>query len=155
MPVNKINGVLLIRILLLVSFILPGYKSKSQIDSYIGPYTGANKDGYLQPVASVLTSAFNVGQVMHTRIDSSFRVYFHIIGTASFILSDKLKYFNAVTPDGFLPAQSVSAPTLLGPRESKTVAGINGRHILFQRVWVWNFYPWLFRSLLWLMEELN
>lgn len=107
-------------------FILSCLPIHAQIDSYVGAYTGTNKDGYLQPVASVLTSAFNTGQVTHTRIDSNFRVYFHIIGTASFILSDKLKYFNASTPSGFLPSQTASVPTLLGPRQSKTVQGING-----------------------------
>ncbi len=98
----------------------------AQIDSYIGSYTGNNKNGFLQPVASVLTAAFNTGQVTHTKIDSSFRVYFHLVGTASFILSDKLKYFNATSPENFLPSQIISAPTVLGPRQSTTVSGING-----------------------------
>ncbi|MDZ4708935.1 MAG: DUF6588 family protein [Saprospiraceae bacterium] len=119
------------RLILAVVFVLPALISKAQVDSYIGSYSGSNKNGYIQPIASVLTSAFNTGQVMHTRIDTNFRVYFHIIGTASFILSDKLKYFDATTPQGFLPVQIVSAPTLLGPRASKTVAGINGTAATF------------------------
>lgn len=103
----------------------------AQIDSYIGPYTGSNKDGYLRPVASLLTSAFNTGQVMHTGIDSNFRVYFHVVGTASFILSDQLKTFTASTPEGFLPSQSASVSTILGPRQSITVQGVNGTAYTF------------------------
>ncbi len=101
------------------------------IDSYIGSYSGENKNGYLQPVASVISSAFNTGQVTHTGLDSNFRVYFHLIGTASFILGDGLKYFEGTTPEGFLPSKSASVPTLLGPRESVTVQGINGTAYTF------------------------
>lgn len=119
------------KVFLAFSFILSGIVAMAQIDSYVGAYAGNNKDGYLQPVASVLTAAFNTGQVTHTRIDSQFRVYFHFIGTASFILSDKLKFFKGNTPDGFLPIQTTDAPSIIGPRESVTVQGVNGTAYTF------------------------
>lgn len=100
--------------------------TQAQIDSYVGAYNGVNKNGYLQPLASVLTSSFNTGQCTHTGIDSNFHIYFHLIGSSSILWGDKLKYFNAGTPADFEPAQTVSASTLLGPRKSITASGING-----------------------------
>ena len=110
----------------LLLFLVPGTYTIAQIDSYIGAYNGVNKNGYLQPVASVLTSSFNTGQITHAAIDSQFHIYFHLIGSSAFILGDKLNYFTASTPADFEPAQTISASTLLGPRISKTVQGING-----------------------------
>ncbi len=100
--------------------------SSAQVNTYIGAYSGVNKDGYLQPIANVLTSSFNTGIVQYSRIDSGFYFYFGIIGSASLVLSENLKFFDAVTPENFIPNAIVSAPTLLGPRNSVNYQGING-----------------------------
>ena len=97
-----------------------------QINSYIGSYSGTNKDGYLQPVASLLTANFNAGIIPSSEIDSTFHVYFRLIGTGSLIEGKQLTYFNAVTPDPFLPKSIVQVPTILGPRHSSNTIGQHG-----------------------------
>lgn len=114
--------------LILFLFLLATYVNGlfAQLNSYLGSYTGQNKDGFLQPVASLLTTSFNTGLVQYASIDSGFHFYFGLVGSASFVFGDHLKYFNATTPIGFSPQSTVKVPTLLGPRNSVNQAGTNG-----------------------------
>jgi hypothetical protein len=107
-------------------FIFFSFSIHAQINTFIGPYSGENKNGYLQPVASLLTASFNTGTVTASHIDSGFHVYFDIIGSASFVLADDLKYFEASAPAYFIPQSTTKASTLLGPGEVVNLQGVNG-----------------------------
>ncbi|MES2797242.1 MAG: DUF6588 family protein [Bacteroidota bacterium] len=113
--------------LLLVSFHLKAQK----LDTFIGNYKGGNANSFLQPVTDVLTSSFNTGTAHKTSIDSGFHVYFGVITTTSFILSDKLKYFESQTPENFTPTQTAKVSTVLGPSSITVVEGKNGTSYTF------------------------
>lgn len=111
------------RKLILIAFLVNVFELHAQVDNVIGAYSGKNRDGYLQPLANVLTSTLNTGTVHKTAIDSGFHVYLGVIATQSFILGDDLKYFQGTTPEQFQPKQEVTASTILGPNTITTVQG--------------------------------
>jgi hypothetical protein len=121
----------LLKSLSIIAFLLSNHAFSQSIDTVIGSYTGANATGYLQPLADVLTSSFNTGSVHKVGIDKGFHFYFGIIATNNFIVGDNLKVFTAQTPDNFLPSQTASVSTILGPASITTVAGTNGTSYSF------------------------
>lgn len=108
---------------LLVVTVHVGY---CQIDSYIGSYTGKNAENYFTPLADVLTSTFNAGSVSQTAVDSQFHIYIRLVGTSSFVIGDRLRYFTAITDENFSPELTAKTSTLLGPPSSTNVEGVNG-----------------------------
>ncbi len=102
-----------------------------KVDEIISSYTGANATGYLQPLADLLTSTFNTGHLHKTSIDSGFHLYLGITAFNATVFDDQSRYFTGVTEGIFAPAQQVRAPTILGPRETITVNGLNGTSYTF------------------------
>ena len=120
------------RLFILLPLFVFSYTSKAQsVDAVIGNYTGANANGFLQPLADVLTSSFNTGSVYKTSIENGFHLHFGIIATNAFILGNNLKYFDGQTPDNFQPMQTASVSTILGPANITTVEGKNGTSYSF------------------------
>ena len=120
-----------LRKLLLITLLLSVFQLHAQVDNLIGAYSGKNGEGFLQPLANVLTSSFNTGTVHKSAIDSGFHVYLGVIATQSFIFSDDLKYFKGTTPDFFQPMQEATASTILGPNQLTTVAGVKSTSYSF------------------------
>ena len=111
------------RKLFLITFLLSGFRVYAQVDNVVGVYNGKNAEGFLQPIANVLTSSFNTGTVHKTSIDSGFHAYLGIIVSQSFILNDNLKFFQATTEGYFDPMKQATASTILGPNKITTVEG--------------------------------
>lgn len=111
------------RKILLITLLLSVFQLHAQVDNFIGAYSGKNGEGFLQPLANVLTSSFNTGTVHKMAIDSGFHVYLGVIVTQSFFIGDDLKYFKGTTPDYFQPMQEATASTILGPNKIITVEG--------------------------------
>jgi hypothetical protein len=103
----------------------------AQVDNLIGAYSGKNGEGFLQPLANVLTSSFNTGTAHKTSIDSGFHVYLGVIATQSFIIGGDLKYFTGTTPDFFSPMQDATTSTIFGPNQITTVEGLKSTSYSF------------------------
>lgn len=118
-------------IILLLSTGLMFNASAQQVDEIISSYTGINANGYLQPLADVLTSTFNSGHIRKTSIDSGFHLYIGATGFATGINGDRLKYFTGTTDRNFSPEQSAQVSTIVGPAKYVSVNGANGTSYTF------------------------
>jgi hypothetical protein len=105
--------------------------SFAQIEDQLSSYTGANGEGYLQPLADAFEADLNDGlfhsahiPVMGLNVSLEFRVMAVMFG-------DDDRTFNAVTEGGFVPEQTVQAPTVVGSGDAKIVTGDGGTQFAF------------------------
>ncbi len=119
------------KILVIFAFLISHSAVCQKIDDIIGNYKGVNAEGFLQPLADVLTSTFNTGSAQKSSIDSGFHMYLGIVTTNSFIMTDNLRFFEGQTPPLFTPGQTATASTIIGPSQTTRVAGTNGTSYTF------------------------
>lgn len=95
----------------------------AQIADQLSAYTGANAEGYLQPLADAFGADLNSNWYCSAYIPVDgfhWGIEFPIMGV---IFSDDVATFTATTQDGFTPEQEVEAPTVVGDGGSITVDG--------------------------------
>lgn len=114
------------RFLICLILSMYGITLAGQIDSYIGSYTGVNAENYFTPLADVLVSTFNAGNISQTAVDSQLHFSIRLVGSSSFILGDRLRYFTATTGEDFTPELRVRTSTFIGPPSSTNAEGVNG-----------------------------
>ena len=103
----------------------------AQIEDQLSAYTGANAEGYLQPLSDAfgadLNSAwYHSGYVPEDGFHWSFEL--RVMGV---IFSDDAATFSATTESGFTPEQTVDAPTVVGSGNAVTVDGDSGTEFSF------------------------
>jgi hypothetical protein len=105
--------------------------SFAQIEDQLSSYTGANGEGYLQPLADAFGANLNDGlfhsaniPVLGVNVSLEFRVMAVLFG-------DDDRTFNAVTESGFMPEQTVQAPTVVGSGDAVIVDGAGGTRFAF------------------------
>lgn len=103
----------------------------AQVEEALSAYTGANAEGYMQPVADALGATLNGAFFYSAYIPSSGAHFSFEIAAMSVIFSDNEKTFQATTEGGFIPTQTVTAPTIIGSTDPVTVSGQGGTTFTF------------------------
>ncbi len=118
-------------VLCAVALAIAATPAAAQLEDNLSAYTGANAEGYLQP----LEEAF--GQTLNSNLFST-----AYVPRAGLRLRVELKAmsvffkngddtFMATTGEGFAPQQTVSAPTVVGSESSVAVNGQGGSQFVF------------------------
>jgi hypothetical protein len=110
-------------VLLTAAALLIAVPAGAQIADQLSAYTGANAEGYLQPLANAFGADLNSNWYHSAHIDVDgfhWSLEFPVMGV---IFSDDAATFEATTQDGFTPEQTVDAPTVIGDGGSITVDG--------------------------------
>ncbi len=110
-------------VLVAAAVLLTAPTAGAQIADQLSAYTGANAEGYLQPLADAFGADLNANwyHSAHIEVDGfHWGVEFPVMGV---IFSDDVATFEATTQDGFTPEQTVDAPTVIGAGEAITVDG--------------------------------
>jgi len=103
----------------------------AQIDQQLSAYTGVNATGYLKPLANAFGSDLNTGIFRSASIPKMRPTVRLEIQVMSVIFGDDDRTFPAVTENGFLPAQRVEAPTIVGSEKAVLVTGNGGTQYAF------------------------
>jgi hypothetical protein len=109
-----------------LAFALAAHPASAQLNDQLGAYTGANAEGYLEPLTSAFGAALNDAFFYSADIPrSGLRVSleFPVMGV---LFGDDDRTFNAVTEGGFSPQQTVEAPTIVGSGDATKVTGAGG-----------------------------
>ncbi len=110
----------------LLVLLAAGTCSAVEIEDQLSNYVGDNAKGYLQPLADAIGTTLNSGLFQSAYIPKDGRYFSLDLGVMSALFSDDDKSFDATTPDGFLPQQDASAPTIVGSGEVVEVMGDGG-----------------------------
>lgn len=117
-------GVLFLFVFALTALATP---ASGQLNDQLRAYTGANAEGYLEPLADAFGAALNDAFFYSADIPrSSLRISleFPVMGV---IFGDDDREFTAVTEGGFSPQTTVDdAPTIVGSGEARRVSGDGG-----------------------------
>lgn len=131
LPRYRTGGALTFATALSLLLSMPAFAEDGAVQNQISVYTGANAQGYLQPLANAFGAALN----------SSFG-YSAFIPKTSFHLSletpvmgvffeDADTKFEATTESGFMPQTTATVPTVVGPGEAVIVNGNGGATFAF------------------------
>ena len=105
--------------------------ASAQLEENLSAYLGANAEGYLKPLQEAFGQALNSNffttaavpaQGLHLRVD---------VKAMSVLFADGDDTFRAATAGDFSPAQTVDAPTVVGPTGAVTVEGDGGTQYVF------------------------
>lgn len=125
-PLYRTGGILIAAAVLLSAPGVPRAEDGA-VQNQISVYSGANAQGYLQPLANAFGAALNSSYGYSAYIP---KTSFHISLEApvmGIFFEDADRTFSATTESGFLPETTVDdAPTVVGPGESVTVPGQGG-----------------------------
>jgi hypothetical protein len=111
--------------------IIPGLGKSQTFDDLLQNYLGSNKEFYIQPVADLMTGAFNCGWNSSGKLDSGLYFRVGIISMLGYV-TDNLKTFDATTEYPFEPETRTKAATIVGSNKLVEVHGVNGTSYLFQ-----------------------
>jgi Family of unknown function (DUF6588) len=103
----------------------------AQVEEALSAYTGANAEGYMQPIANALGANLNDAFFYSAYIPKSGARFSFEVAVMSVIFSDGEKTFQATTEGGFMPTQTVTAPTIIGSTDPVTVSGTGGTTFTF------------------------
>lgn len=129
LPLHRTGGIPVAAAMLLLA---PGVsRGDDAVQSQISVYTGANAQGYLQPLANAFGAALNSAYAYSAYIPTaSFRISLEVPVMGVFF-EDSDRTFPATTESGFLPETEEDAPTVVGPGEAVTVPGQGGTQFTF------------------------
>ena len=103
----------------------------AQVESQVSAYTGENAKGYLKPLSDAFGATLNSGFFRSAYLPTSgFNIGFEVI-VMGLYFSDDDRTFRATTEGSFLPQQSVSVPTVIGPGEAVIISGDAGTSYAF------------------------
>jgi hypothetical protein len=98
--------------------------SAQNVEDVLGRYSGANAEGFLQPLADVLGAALGSGWARSADIQPGFHLRVSAIAAGAPVSSDARTFMG--TTEDFEPVTSVEAPTILGSTETVAVSGAGG-----------------------------
>jgi hypothetical protein len=98
--------------------------SAQNVEDVLGRYSGANAEGFLQPLADVLGAALGSGWARSADIQPGFHLRVSAIAAGAPVSSDARTFMG--TTEDFDPVTSVEAPTILGSTETVAVSGAGG-----------------------------
>ncbi len=104
---------------------------RAQIEPNLSTYTGQNANGYLAPLNEAFAATMQSGIFRSAAIPKNgFSIQLGVV--SSFVkFKDGDKTFLANTEEGFFPASSVDAPTVVGSTQSVVVDGQGGAQAIF------------------------
>jgi hypothetical protein len=95
----------------------------AQLEGQLSAYTGANAEGYLQPLADAIGTDLNGGLYSSARIPNSGLHISLETRVIAVLFSEDDETFEAVTEGDFSPEQTATASTVVGPGEATFVDG--------------------------------
>ncbi len=101
-----------------------------KLNDFLDAYLGQNRQGYLQPLADLVSAGSNTGLQPSARIDGHFYVRFNLTALGVMPTSDQ-KTFSASTEVPFSPEQTATVPTVVGENTLVSVEGENGTRYTF------------------------
>lgn len=105
---------------MLITNLVQGQDQK--IKDYLDAYLGENAVPYVQPLANLFASNINTGVWEWSKADTSF--YFRLKAQAIVSYpSESMRTFTGHTSGDFKPAQTVTAPTIIGDRTNIILQG--------------------------------
>jgi hypothetical protein len=129
-PRSGLSGAL--TLVLALPALLPGPAlADGAVQNQISVYTGANAEGYLQPLINAFGAALNSSFGYSAYIP---KTSFHLsleTPVMGIFFEDEDRTFGATTESGFQPATTVDAPTVVGPGEAVIVNGAGGATFAF------------------------
>lgn len=107
-----------------VAILLVALPAAAQIEDQIAAYTGANAEGYLNPLALAIGANLNSG-LFHSAHIPEGGLHVHLeTPVMAVIFSDDDATFTAVTEGWFSPETTIEAPTVVGSGDAVTVENI-------------------------------
>jgi hypothetical protein len=131
-PLYRTSGILLSALAVLILAPGPSRAGDGTVQNQISVYSGANAQGYLQPLVNAFGAALNSTYSYSAYIPPT---SFHISLEAPVMgvfFEDSDRTFTATTESGFLPETSVdNASTVVGPGQAVTIPGQGGSQFSF------------------------
>jgi hypothetical protein len=94
----------------------------AQVEDQLSSYTGANAEGYLLPLAEAFGATLNSGFYRSAYLPTAgFHIGFEVL-VMGLYFSDSQGTFDATTEGAFIPQQTVTAPTIVGPGEAVVIS---------------------------------
>ncbi len=126
---------ILTRLIIAIGFatlaLLMAVPAIAQIEDQLSAYTGANAEGYLQPLSDAFGANLNSGWYHSAYIPVDGFHWSFELRVMGAIFSDDAATFSATTEGGFSPEQTVDAPTVVGSGDAVTVDGDSGTEFTF------------------------
>lgn len=102
------------------------------LEDQLGPYTGSNAEGYLNPLASAVGANLNSAMFHSARIPESGFHFTFKLSVMGVMFDDDDRTFTATTEQGFIPETTIdNAPTVVGSGDVVTVPGSGGSTFTF------------------------
>ena len=116
-----------------VLILLAAGGAAAQIEGQLSAYTGANAEGYLQPLADAIGTNLNGGLFHSAHIPTEDGLHISLETRAIVVLfGDDDKTFKATTESYFEPVTTLNAPTVVGSGEAAVVTnGTTGAEFAF------------------------
>ena len=111
--------------------LLAAAPASAQVEDALSAYTGPNAEGYLQPIVDAIGANLNDAFFYSAYIPETGARFSFEVAVMSVIFSDNQKTFQATTEGGFIPTQTVAAPTVIGSTQPVTVNGQGGTTFTF------------------------
>jgi Family of unknown function (DUF6588) len=131
-PLSRTGGFLILAAILVLFLPIASHAGNGTVQNQISVYTGANAQGYIQPLANAFGAALNSSfgysaYIPPTSLHISFEA--PVMGV---YFQDSDKTFHATTESGFQPTTSTDkAPTVVGPGDAYLVTGTGGAQFAF------------------------
>ena len=109
-----------------VLVLLASIPASAQIEDAMSAYTGANAEGYLEPLAQAIGADLNSALFHSAHIPEGGLHVSLEVGMMAVLFSDDDETFMATTEMGFSPETTVEAPTVVGPGGAIIVPGDGG-----------------------------
>jgi hypothetical protein len=103
----------------------------AQLDEALSSYTGANGEGYMQPLANALGADLNSAFFYSAHIPKSGLRFSFEIAMMAVMFEDSDKTFIGTTEGGFMPETETEVPTIAGDKASVPVSGNGGTTFTF------------------------
>jgi len=116
---------------MLCIYLASGNLHAQEFEDFVKKYTGANGEGYMQPLADAFGANLNSGWYHSAYIAKpGFQLYIGVSAMAAPIPAQN-KTFMATTEGFFTPQQTAKVPTVFGSTEPTEVEGDGGTGYLF------------------------
>ena len=109
-----------------VLVLIASIPASAQIEDAISAYTGANAEGYLEPLAQAIGANLNSALFHSAHVPEGGLHVSLELGLMAVLFSDDDETFMATTEMGFSPETTVEAPTVVGPGGAIIVPGDGG-----------------------------
>lgn len=109
----------------IIAFAMASPAAGQSVQDILGRYTGANADGFLQPLADVLGASLGSGWARSADIQPGLHIKVSAV-LAGAPISDDNRTFMGTTEDFTSPETTTEVPTIFGSTETVAVSGPGG-----------------------------